>query len=125
MSAPEEKNGTFEIPADIALADEPYGMAVRPGDRKFLDLVNGVLTDLKNSGEAEKIFAKWLRGVPEAPAAAAPGYEEYKAKADQAHRRKKQEAYEESKNRYDYEYDDSFGWGYGGWGGGWHGYYRW
>jgi len=126
MSAPEEKKGTFEIPADIALADENYGMAVRPGDRKFLDFVNGVLTEVKDSGEAEKIFAKWLKGAPAAPAAAAPGYEEYKAKADQAHRRKKLEAYEESKkNRYDYEYDDSFGWGYGGWGGGWHGYYRW
>jgi polar amino acid transport system substrate-binding protein len=73
MTASKEKKDQFEIVKDIALADEPYGMAVRLGDKKFLDLVNGVLTDLKNSGEAEKIFAKWLRGAPgtSAPAAAA------------------------------------------------------
>jgi polar amino acid transport system substrate-binding protein len=122
MMAPEEKKGKFEIPADIVLADEPYGMAVRLGDKKFLDFVNGVLTDLKNSGEAEKIFTTWLRGGPEAQDAA---LRDYRAKADQAHRRKKQEAYEKSRTQYDYQYDDSFGWGYGGWGGGWHGYYRW
>jgi len=125
MAAPKEKKDKFEIPADIALADENYGMAVRLGDRKFLDFVNGVLTELKDRGEAEKIFAKWLKGAPGAPAVADSSYAEYKAKADQAHERKKQEAYEKSKKRYDYEYDDSFGWGYGGWGGGWHGYYRW
>jgi polar amino acid transport system substrate-binding protein len=122
MMAPEGKKDKFEIPADIVLADEPYGMAVRLGDKKFLDFVNGVLTDLKNSGEAEKIFTTWLRGGPEAQDAA---LRDYRAKADQAHRRKKQEAYEKSKTQYDYQYDDSFGWGYGGWGGGWHGYYRW
>jgi polar amino acid transport system substrate-binding protein len=120
--APEEKKDKFEIPADITLADEPYGMAVRHGDKKFLDFVNGVLADLKDSGEAEKIFTKWLRGGPGASDAALA---EYRAKADQAHRRKKQEAYEKSKTQYDYQYDDSWGWGYGGWGGGYHGYYRW
>jgi len=76
MMAPPDKKDKFEIPKDIALAEENYGMAVRLGDKKFLDLVNGVLTDLKNSGEAEKIFTKWFRGAPGAPgtpaAAAAP-----------------------------------------------------
>ena len=71
MTAPKDKRDRFEIPANIALADEPYGMAVRLGDRKFLALVNGVLTELKNSGKAEKIFGKWLKGAP-AVAAAAP-----------------------------------------------------
>ena len=129
MSAPKEKKEKLEIPADISLADENYGMAVRPGDKKFLDFVNGVLTELKNSGEAEKIFAKWLKGAPGAPAVEAPGYADYKARTDQAHQRKKQEAYEKSKQRYDYEYDDSWGWGHvgwgGGWGGAWAGYYHW
>jgi len=66
----------YEIPKEIALADEPYAMAVRLGDKKFLDFVNGVLTDLKKSGEADKIFDKWAKFVgfkkPDAPAAAAP-----------------------------------------------------
>jgi len=75
----------FEIPKEIALADEHYAMAVRLGDKNFLDFVNGVLTDLKNSGEAEKIYGKWFQkfGAPApaipataaatpAPAAAAP-----------------------------------------------------
>jgi len=71
MMAPQDKRDKVEIPADIALADEEYGMAVRLGDKKFLEFVNGVLADLKNSGEAEKIFNKWLqkKGAP-APAAA-------------------------------------------------------
>lgn len=75
----------YEIPKEIALADEPYAMAVRLGDKKFLDFVNGALTDLKKSGEADKIFGKWFQkfGAPAsaipataaaapAPAAAAP-----------------------------------------------------
>jgi len=122
--APEEKKGMFEIPEGIALGDEPYGMAVRQGDGKFLDLVNGVLTDLKNSGEAEKIFTKWLKGPSQPPAGAPPGYAEYIAKADQAHRREKQKMYEDSRKQYDYQYDDTWWW-YGGWGGGWPGYFRW
>ena len=61
----------YEIPSEIALAEEPYAMAVRLGDGKFLDFVNGVLVDLKKSGEAEKIFAKWFRkkGAPAAASA--------------------------------------------------------
>jgi len=64
----------FEIPVEIALAEEPYAMAVRLGDKKFLDFVNDTLTDLKKSGEAGKIFDKWAKFVgyqkPGAPAAA-------------------------------------------------------
>jgi polar amino acid transport system substrate-binding protein len=72
MGAPPDKKDKFEIPKDLALAEENYGMAVRLGDRKFLDFVNGVLTDLKKSGEADKIFSKWLKGMPGAPGAPAP-----------------------------------------------------
>jgi polar amino acid transport system substrate-binding protein len=121
MMAPEEKKGKFEIPADITLADEPYGMAVRLGDRKFLDLVNGVLTELKSSGEAEKIFTRWSRG---GPGASSDPLADYRAKSDQAHQRNKQKMYQDSRNQYDYQYDDTWWW-YGGGGGGWAGYYRW
>ncbi|HEX9205440.1 MAG TPA: transporter substrate-binding domain-containing protein, partial [Candidatus Deferrimicrobiaceae bacterium] len=74
MNAPADKKDKFEIPKDIAIADENYGMAVRLGDKKFLAVVDGVLTDLKASGEGRKIYDKWLRGGPAAtaPAAAAP-----------------------------------------------------
>ncbi len=123
-TAPDDRKGKFEIPADIVLGDEPYGMAVRLGDRKFLDLVNGVLTELKASGEAEKIFTKWLKGPSQAPAGAPPGYADYIAKSDQAHQRNRQKAYQDSRYQYDYQYDDTWWW-YGGWGGGWAGYYRW
>ena len=61
----------YEIPKEIALADEPYAMAVRLGDKKFLDFVNGALTDLKKSGEADKIFGKWFQKFG-APASAIP-----------------------------------------------------
>lgn len=61
----------FEIPREIALADEHYGMAVRLGDKNFLDFVNGALTDLWNSGETEKIYGKWFQKFG-APATAVP-----------------------------------------------------
>jgi hypothetical protein len=33
-------------------------------------------------------------------------------------------SYQDSRNQYDYQYDDTWWW-YGGGGGGWAGYYRW
>jgi hypothetical protein len=73
MNAPADKKDKFEIPKDIAIADENYGMAVRLGDKKLLAVVDGVLTDLKASGEGRKIYDRWLKGGPgaQAPAAAA------------------------------------------------------
>lgn len=50
----------YEIPRGIALSDESYGLAVRKGDTKFLEYVNATLTELNKSGEANKIFEKWL-----------------------------------------------------------------
>jgi polar amino acid transport system substrate-binding protein len=65
----------YEIPMGIALSDESYGLAVRKGDAKFLEYVNATLTELSKSGEANKIFEKWLtrRDAPAAPSAQPAG----------------------------------------------------
>lgn len=39
------------------------GIAVKKGDKELLDLINGVLKELKQNGEAEKLYKKWLIGV--------------------------------------------------------------
>lgn len=64
----------YEIPRGIALSDESYGLAVRKGDAKFLEYVNAALTELNRSGEANRIFEKWLtrRDAVAAPPPAGP-----------------------------------------------------
>lgn len=62
----------YEIPRGIALSDESYGLAVRKGDAKFLEYVNAVLTELNKSGEANRIFEKWLTRRDIAATASAP-----------------------------------------------------
>jgi len=62
----------YEIPRGIALADESYGLAVRKGDAKFLEYVNATLTELNKSGEANKIFERWLTRRDAAVSASAP-----------------------------------------------------
>ncbi len=38
------------------------GIAVKKGDKELLDLINTVLKELKTSGEADKLYKKWLIG---------------------------------------------------------------
>ena len=49
----------FELP-DIQISDEPYGLGMRKGDKKFVDFVNKTLFEMEKSGEAKKIFDKWF-----------------------------------------------------------------
>jgi polar amino acid transport system substrate-binding protein len=49
----------FEIP-DIQISDEPYGLGIKKGDKKFVDFVNKTLVEMEKSGEAKKIFDKWF-----------------------------------------------------------------
>lgn len=51
--------GKYEIP-DIRISNEPYGIAVRKGNPKFLAFVNETLVDMEKSGEAKKIYEKWF-----------------------------------------------------------------
>ncbi|HMK44504.1 MAG TPA: ABC transporter substrate-binding protein [Dissulfurispiraceae bacterium] len=49
----------FEIPS-IQISDEPYGLGMRKGDKKFVDFVNKTILDMEKNGEAKKIYDKWF-----------------------------------------------------------------
>lgn len=49
----------YAIP-DIRISDEPYGLGMRKGDRNFVAFVNRTLVEMEKSGEAKKIFDRWL-----------------------------------------------------------------
>ncbi len=51
--------GKYEIP-DIRISNEPYGIAVRKGNPKFLAFINKTLVEMEKSGEAKKIYDKWF-----------------------------------------------------------------
>ena len=53
---------------NVKIVGEPFtkaqlGIAVKKGDKELLDLTNAVLKELKQSGEAEKMYKKWLIGT--------------------------------------------------------------
>ncbi|MGC4377236.1 ABC transporter substrate-binding protein [Fictibacillus sp. Mic-4] len=41
--------------------DEPYGIAIKKGDKKTVKYVNDFLKELKDSGELQKIKDKWIK----------------------------------------------------------------
>jgi len=47
------------------IEDQPWGIAVRKGDKEMLDAVNAAIKKLKDSGEYAKIYEKWLKQKPE------------------------------------------------------------
>lgn len=49
--------GEYEIPP-VGIAEEPYGLAVRKGDRAFVAAVNAAMRDMNKSGEARTIYDK-------------------------------------------------------------------
>lgn len=51
----------------VKIVGEPFtkaslGIAVKKGDKELADLVNGVLKEMKQNGEADKLYQKWLIG---------------------------------------------------------------
>jgi len=54
-----EGNSPVKI-LEPALFVEPWGMGVRKGDTAFLNHVNQVLSQMESSGDAQKLFDKWL-----------------------------------------------------------------
>lgn len=63
----------YEIPP-VRISEEPYGLAVRKGDKAFLDAVNAAIREIAKSGEARTIFDKWFSRAPAPlPADAAGG----------------------------------------------------
>ncbi|HZG59784.1 MAG TPA: transporter substrate-binding domain-containing protein [Anoxybacillus sp.] len=49
---------------DETFTEEPYGIAVRKGDKEFLQVINEYLKELKESGEYDKIYEKWIGEKP-------------------------------------------------------------
>jgi polar amino acid transport system substrate-binding protein len=56
----------FEIPG-IQISDEPYGLGMRKGEKKFVDFVNKTILEMEKSGEAKKIYDKWFGPQSELP----------------------------------------------------------
>ena len=59
MLAKSPQKDKFEIP-NLQLSEEPYGLGMRKGDKKFVDFVNKTILEMEKSGEARKIFDKWF-----------------------------------------------------------------
>ena len=55
-----KKNEGKIIVLEKPLSDEEYAIAVKKGNKELLDQINGALRELKNSGELDKIKAKYL-----------------------------------------------------------------
>jgi len=52
--------------ANLVIVGEPFtqaglGIAVRKGDAELLELVNAVIRELEESGEAQRMYEKWLK----------------------------------------------------------------
>jgi len=62
--------GEFEIPA-IQIAEIPYVLGVRKGDKNLLDFVNKAVREMQQSGELKKLYDKWFKPAAKEPAAAA------------------------------------------------------
>lgn len=45
--------------------EEPYGIAIRKGDIEFVNTVNELLKEMKDSGEYDKLYEQWMGVMPE------------------------------------------------------------
>ena len=54
-----EKNSDKLVKLNDALTVEKYAIAVKKGDKEMLDTINNVLSDMKSSGELDKIIEKY------------------------------------------------------------------
>lgn len=45
--------------------DEPYGIAIRKGDTEFVNTVNELLKEMKESGEYDKLYEQWMGVKPQ------------------------------------------------------------
>ncbi|WP_199613621.1 glutamate ABC transporter substrate-binding protein [Paenibacillus alkalitolerans] len=50
---------------DETFTEEPYGIGIAKGDEEFVKLVNETLKELKDNGEYDKIYEKWIGKKPE------------------------------------------------------------
>ncbi len=59
--------GAYEMPEELRLAVDSFGMAVRKGDEGFLKVVNAALSDMDRSGKEKEICERWFLCRPDAP----------------------------------------------------------
>ncbi len=60
MLAKAPNRADFEIPADVRISDEPYGLGMRKDDTNFVNFVNATILEMEKSGEAKALFEKWF-----------------------------------------------------------------
>lgn len=56
----------YEI-TDLQISDEPYGIAIKKGEKSLVELVNKTILEMEKNGEAAKIFEKWFGPQSQAP----------------------------------------------------------
>ena len=59
----EKRNSELKIPNWKAFEPASYGLAVRKGDREWLEFINATLRKMKTSGEYKKLLEKWFGRV--------------------------------------------------------------
>ncbi|UHA73830.1 transporter substrate-binding domain-containing protein [Paenibacillus sp. 481] len=58
-----KQDPSYEV-AGGNFTDEPYGIALRNGDKDFAKLINDLLKEMKQSGEYDKIYEQWMGEKP-------------------------------------------------------------
>lgn len=58
-----KQDNNFRI-LDETFTEEPYGIGIRKGDTEFIKAVNDTLKELKENGEYEKMYEKWIGKKP-------------------------------------------------------------
>ncbi|AEI45435.1 transporter substrate-binding domain-containing protein [Paenibacillus mucilaginosus] len=58
-----KQDPNFEVVGGT-FTDEPYGMAIKKGDAEFVKYVNTFLSDMKASGEYDKLYEQWIGEKP-------------------------------------------------------------
>ncbi|MFC5588628.1 transporter substrate-binding domain-containing protein [Sporosarcina soli] len=56
------EDDSFELVGE-KFTEEPYGIAVKKGEKEFLDELNAALESLRESGEFDKIYDSWFEGL--------------------------------------------------------------
>ncbi|MFX3623350.1 MAG: glutamate ABC transporter substrate-binding protein [Ectobacillus sp.] len=59
----QKQDPNYQIVGDI-FTDEPYGIAVRKGEKELVDAVNKFLKKVKENGEYDKMYEKWIGENP-------------------------------------------------------------
>ncbi|MBN6187203.1 glutamate ABC transporter substrate-binding protein [Aneurinibacillus sp. BA2021] len=59
----QKEDGNYKLVGGL-FTDEPYGIAIKKGDAEMLKAVNDTLSEMKSSGEYDKLYEKWFGEKP-------------------------------------------------------------